>query len=380
MTTWLYHLRLFDGEAIRNDMAVAIDDGMIGKICPRADMPATDNAIDLGGQLLAPGFIDLQVNGGGGIMVNDRPDATGLARIMSAHRQYGTTAMLPTLISDNWDMMKATATSIRQAVSQGIPGIIGVHFEGPYLNPARKGVHREAVLRQPDPEALDLFSDPALGKVMVTVAPEIVPMDFIRAMHQAGIQVCAGHTAADYDTIIKALDSGLGGFTHLFNAMSPYTSREPGVVGAALEAKDAFCGIIVDGYHVHDASLRVAHAAKAAGKMVLVTDAMATVGAEDKRFSLYGDVIYAKDGRCATDDGTLAGSDLDMASAMRNAVSMMHLPLEEALRMASLYPASWIGVEDRMGRIAPGMQADMVLLDAELQVKASWIKGDSEFY
>lgn len=370
--------RIFTGEATLDRHAVLIRDGTIADVVAHDAVPDGVNQVQLDGGLLAPGFIDLQVNGGGGVMFNDSLSAEGIAAIGAAHRRYGTTGFLPTLISDKPGTIPAAMAAVRDAIDQGVPGVLGVHIEGPFLNVARKGVHDPTAIRRAEPSDIADLASLTVGRTLVTLAPETAPDGMIRALADAGIRVAAGHTAASYEEIQAAFGQGLAGFTHLFNAMTPMESRAPGVVGAALLDPDSWCGLIVDGIHVHPASLSVAIAAKPRGKMFLVTDAMATVGAEDKSFRLYGETITETDGRLATADGTLAGSALDMAGAVRNAVQLLALPIEEALRMASLYPAAFMGLDDTMGRIAPGYRADLVLLDDELRVIDTWIGGETE--
>lgn len=251
-------------------------------------------------------------------------------------------------------------------------------MEGPYIAPARKGTHDAAKFRVPDAGEIALAASLDNGVTLLTLAPERVPLDSIRALVERGVIVAAGHTAATYEEARAGLDAGIRGFTHLYNAMSPLTGREPGAVGAALEDPDSWVGIIADGVHVHPASLRVALAAKAPGKVMLVTDAMPPVGADNPSYELYGEVITAVDGVVRNAAGALAGSALDMATAVRNAVHLLGLPLEEAARMASRYPARFLNVDDRLGEIAPGYQADLVLLDDALQVRATWIAGERE--
>ncbi|MCV6545829.1 MAG: N-acetylglucosamine-6-phosphate deacetylase [Cohaesibacter sp.] len=381
--------RLFTGTEFLDHKAVSLIHGRIDAVL---DEPVNgsdscsgwDQVHDLDGLILCPGFIDVQVNGGGGIMINGQTDLTDLETMAVAHRAYGTTTLLPTLISDGLPAMRHVAALIKaclarvqdQAEAGSLAAMKGVHFEGPYLNPMRKGVHKQEILRAVDDEALGLFCDPELGIRLVTLAPEITGPDFIKALNEAGVLVCAGHTAANYQQIIEALDYGLRGFTHLFNAMTPMNSREPGVVGAALQDEASWCGLIVDGFHVHPAMLSIAIDAKKTGKMMLVTDAMACVGAEDKSFDLYDMRLQAKDGKCQTQDGTLAGSDLDMIGAVKKCVSLLDLPLEEALRMASLYPAHFIGQEANLGAVQPGFQADLVAFDEQSWSLAhSWIGG-----
>jgi N-acetylglucosamine-6-phosphate deacetylase len=333
---------------------------------------------DLRGAMLLPGFIDVQVNGGGGVLFNEAPTVDAIRAIGAAHRKFGTTGFLPTLISDDVAVMQAALAAVEQGLAEGVPGLLGIHLEGPYLAPARKGVHDPKFFHVPDDDDLLRLTAPHHGVRLITLAPDQVPLQSIGALAAAGLIVCAGHTAADYDTIRAALVVGVRGFTHLFNAMTPFGSREPGVVGAALDDADSWCGLIVDGVHVHPASLRVAIAAKARGKMLLVTDAMPPVGSDSPDYVLNGETITVKDGVCQTATGVLAGSALDMATALRNSVQMLGLSLEEAARMASTYPAEFLGLGASHGRIAAGYRADLVVLDDEYRVQQSWIGGSAE--
>jgi N-acetylglucosamine-6-phosphate deacetylase len=372
----LTNARVLTPDGWRNDLAVLLDGERIVDLLPPSDpRVSTATPHDLHGAMLLPGFIDTQVNGGGGVLFNDAPTVETIRRIGAAHRRYGTTGFLPTLISDSVDVMRAALAAVEQALAEGVPGVLGIHLEGPYLAPARKGVHDPKFFHTPGSEELALLCAPHRGVRLLTLAPERVPSASIGALAAAGVIVCAGHTAADYATTHAALAAGARGFTHLFNAMTPLGSREPGVVGAALEDAGSWCGIIVDGHHVHPASLRVAIAAKPRGKMVLVTDAMPPVGAADPSYLLNGETITVKDGICQTAQGVLAGSALDMAGAVRNAVQMLGLPLDEAVRMASTYPAEFLGLGATHGRIAPDYQADLVALDDDFRVQRSWVGG-----
>jgi len=367
--------RILTDRGFETDVTVLVEDGHIVAVVP-GPPPKDAEVIDLAGRYLVPGFIDTQVNGGGDVLFNDEPTVEGLRRIAAAHRRYGTTGMLPTLISDDVEVMRRAIDATRDALAQQVPGVLGVHLEGPYLNAARKGVHDPSKFHTPDAAELDLVA--SLGKdgvTLVTLAPERFDATTLRALAQRGVVIAAGHTAANYEQLRDGFADGITGITHLFNAMTPMNSREPGAVGAALENPDAWCGLIVDGFHVHDATLRVAIAARPRGKMMLVTDAMPPVGGEREAFSLYGVEMICRDGQCTTADGTLAGSALDMASAVRNTVQRLGLPLEEACRMASQYPAEFIGLGGELGRIAPGYRADLVVLDDALQVQGSWIGG-----
>ncbi|GAA5067081.1 N-acetylglucosamine-6-phosphate deacetylase [Lysobacter panacisoli] len=359
-----------------SDLSVLVEDGHIVAMLP-GPAPKGATAVDLRGGYLVPGFIDTQVNGGGDVLFNDEPTVDGLRRIAQAHRKYGTTGLLPTLISDDVAVMCRAIAATREAIAQKVPGVLGLHLEGPYLNAARKGVHDPSKFHTPGADELDIVA--SLGKdgvTLLTLAPERFDADTIKALVARGVILAAGHTAANYEQLRDGFAAGITGVTHLFNAMTPMSSREPGAVGAALENADAWCGLIVDGYHVHDASLRVAIAARPRGKMMLVTDAMPPVGGEREDFELYGVTMTCRDGQCTTADGTLAGSALDMAGAVRNTVHRLGLPLDEACRMASQYPAEFIGLGGELGRIAPGYRADLVALDTDLQVRGTWIAGE----
>jgi N-acetylglucosamine-6-phosphate deacetylase len=375
MTKALINGRIFDGDTILNDKAVLVDNGLIIDVVDKSDVPDDANHIDLNKQLLVPGFIDTQVNGGGGIMVDGNITVDSLTALAKTHRHFGTTTMMPTLITDDFAAMQSTAAAIRSAIDLNIPGIVGIHFEGPLLNIKRKGIHNQTRIRPVDEDLMALYQSAGLGVRIVTLAPETVPSGTIATLVKSGVRVCAGHTAGTYDDMQDALAEGLMGFTHLFNAMTPMESRAPGVVGAALDDDATWCGLIVDGHHIHNATLRTAIKAKATGKMVLITDAMPSVGSGLQAFDLYGRTITVTGDRCMAEDGTLAGSHLDMASAVRNTVNGVGLGLEEALRMASKYPAEFLGLDDQRGRIAPGYRADFALLDDDLHVTKTWIEG-----
>ena len=376
MTQLLTNARIFTGDEILQGWGLRLADGLVQELLAPGASAGDTAMTDLGGDLLAPGFIDCQVNGGGGILFTDQPDVATISAIATAHRKFGTTGLLPTLISTDWESMTAAAAAVQTARKQGLAGLLGLHFEGPYLNPERKGAHDGAQIRPLDNTALDLFASADLGSVVVTLAPEMVPPGTIRRLADAGVRICAGHSAASHDQITAALDEGLAGFTHLFNAMPAMASRQPGIVGAALADRNSYCGIIADGHHVDPTTLRVALAAKTAGRMLLVTDAMPSVGGSGDSFQLAGRTVNVSDGRCTLADGTLAGSNLDMATAVRNTVNLLEQTLEEALRMASLYPAEFLGLAHERGRIAPGYRADLVQLDDDLNVRRTWIGGE----
>jgi N-acetylglucosamine-6-phosphate deacetylase len=366
--------RVLSERGFESDLSVIVEDGHIVAVVP-GPAPSGAQAVDLRGQYLVPGFIDTQVNGGGDVLLNDTPTVDGVRRIAQAHRQYGTTGMLPTLISDDVEVMVTAIDAVREAIAQGVPGILGIHLEGPYLAAARKGVHNPDKFHTPSEDELDRIASLGVGKTMLTLAPERFSNAGLEALAARGVLVCAGHTAAGYERLRDAFAHGVRGVTHLFNAMTPLGSREPGGVGACIEDPNSWCGVIVDGEHVHDASLRIAIAAKPRGKIMLVTDAMPPVGGAREDFVLYGETMTCRDGKCTTAAGTLAGSALDMASAVRNTVQRLGLPLDEACRMASTYPAEFLGLGHELGRIAPGYRADLVVLDDGLRVTGSWIGG-----
>ena len=357
-------------------LAVLVEGSHIAGIVAAGDTRLVDlHRCDLQGRMLLPGFIDSQCNGGGGVLFNNAPTVESLKTIAAAHRRFGTTGFMATLITDDAETTRVAVDAVAQAIAQNVPGLLGVHLEGPFLNAKRKGIHDSKKFRQPDEGDLQLLTRGDAGVMMVTLAPERVTPDVIRYLAGCGVVVSAGHTAADYETTRAALNAGMRGFTHLFNAMTPLTSREPGAVGAALDDPDSWCGVIVDGHHVHPASLRVAIAAKAPGKVMLVTDAMPPVGADRPDFVLDGQTITDVNGVCMNASGTLAGSALDMATAVRNTVRMLGVPLAEASRMASAYPAAFLGLSGQRGAIVSGQRADFAVVDDDIRVHETWIGG-----
>ena len=351
---------VFDGAGLHDHCAVIVEEGDIVALVPRGEVPAALAVHELPpGAWLAPGFIDVQVNGGGDVLFNNDPTPQGIAVIAAAHRRFGTTGLLPTLITDSDETMRAAREAV-DAAMQIEPGVLGIHFEGPFLSPEKPGVHDPHLMRAPNSWHRELLAESA-GITLVTLAPECVPEVYIRFLVSRGVRVSLGHSMATYDQTLAAMADGLTGFTHLFNAMRPLSAREPGPVAAALETPGCWYGLIVDGVHVAPPMLRLA--LKGAGTPMLVTDAMPSVGGSKGSFTLYGREIIAAGGRCTTQDGTLAGSGIDMATAVRNCVTLLGVPLTDALRFASRAPAEFLGLGDRFGRIAPGYRADMVAFD-----------------
>jgi N-acetylglucosamine-6-phosphate deacetylase len=369
--------RVFDGARMLDGYAVVIERERIAAVVRAEDLPAEIERETIEG-VLAPGFIDVQVNGGGGVLFNETPTVDAIRAIGAAQRRYGTTGYLPTFITDEREKMYAAIEAAREALDARVPGSLGLHLEGPFINPERKGVHEPKFMRLPDDEDIRRIASLTSGRTLVTLAPEKVPLESVRRLAEAGVIVSAGHTAAPYATVTEAFRNGLTGFTHLFNAMPPLAGREPGPVGAALDDRDSWCGLIVDGWHVDDASLRIAIAAKGTDRSMLVTDAMSSVGSDLEAFDLLGKTIHRANGRLTTADGTLAGSDLDMASAVRNTVERLGVSLPDALRMASHVPAAFLRLDHELGRIAAGYRASLVLLDETLHVQRTWIDGASD--
>jgi len=375
MRSVLINARVFDGERLHTGLNVVVESGRITALTSEALNPETARTWDVQGRLLAPGLVDIQVNGGGGIMFNDEPAVETIRRIGAAHRRFGTTGFLPTLISGSPETMVHAVAAVRTALKEKVPGLLGIHLEGPFLNPEYRGIHDDRRFRALQDEDFSLFEMPGHGRTLLTIAPEMMRPEQIGQLVENGVIVFGGHSAASYEQVQVALKAGMSGFTHLFNAMSPFTSREPGMVGAALEDPDSWVGLIADGHHVHPASFAVALAAKTAGRSLLVTDAMAAVGQENKTFEWNGQTVTAADGCCRLPNGALAGSDLDMMTAVRNVMRFAGVDCYEALRMASTYPAQAIGLETELGVIKPGFRASMIELDENMMLRNSWIDG-----
>jgi N-acetylglucosamine-6-phosphate deacetylase len=376
MAVALVNGRVLGDEGLVDDRCVLIEAGRIVELVSESDPRCrAAQRRDLGGHLLLPGFIDSQVNGGGGVLFNDAPSVEAIRAIGAAHRKFGTTGFLPTLISADLDVVARAIAAVQGAIEAGVPGVLGIHIEGPFLNVARKGVHDPAKLRELDTSAIGLLTSLRGGKTLVTLAPEMTTPDIIQKLVKAGVVVSAGHTNATYAEIATALRHGLTGFTHLFNAMSQLTGREPGVVGAALDDRGSWCGIIVDGEHTDPVVLRIALRCKPHNRFMLVTDAMPGVGTSATSFDLQGRKITVSGMVCFDEDGRLAGSNIDMASCVRNAMHLLQLDLPEAVRMASRYPAEFLGLASEVGRIRPGYRANLVLADEKLNVLETWVDG-----
>lgn len=368
---------VFDGHIRHRNSALLVDGDRIGGIVLEGDIPANADIHPMPGGTIAPGFVDLQVNGGGGVLFNDAQWVGTLRTIAQAHARCGTTSLLPTLITDTPEHVRAAIDAVEQAIAAHVPGIIGLHIEGPHLSVARKGAHNPALIRKMEPADMALLLDAVkrLPALLVTVAPENVTPQQIKTLTDAGVLISLGHTDAPYDDCKTAAAHGATCATHLFNAMSQFTGREPGLVGAALDTPTLHAGLIADGIHVCAASIRTALAAKQGPAAVfLVTDAMSTVGSDITEFTLDGRTIYRRDGRLTLADGTLAGADLDMPTALRFITSKVGLSLDEALRMATSKPAEMLQ-NAQVGQLVADSPANFIHLDDDLHLTAVWQNG-----
>jgi N-acetylglucosamine-6-phosphate deacetylase len=366
--------QLFDGERMLGPCSVEIAAGVIVALHEPDEAPVGLPTRQLpAGSLLAPGFIDIQVNGGGGVLLNDDPSVEAVRTMAAAHRRFGTTGLLPTLITDAPDRLTSLAAIAGEALA--VPGVLGFHLEGPFLNPARKGIHPPQHVRLPDEAEIALLTQFGMtGRSFLTLAPERVDGAVLKRLGAAGLRIAIGHSDATAAEVAAAVGDGATGVTHLFNAMSQMAPRAPGVVGATLADERLFAGIICDGLHVDPVNLRAAFHAKGRDRLMLVTDAMSLVGSDKASFLLHGRTITLKDGRLTDAQGTLAGAHLGMIESVRNAVRLMGVTIEDALTMASRTPACFLGLDKELGRIVPGYRADLVAFDAT-GVLATWIDG-----
>jgi N-acetylglucosamine-6-phosphate deacetylase len=370
--------RLFDGKQYHHDIVMTIQNGVISSL--QKDSAHCDVFLD---GLVAPGFVDLQVNGGGSVLFNSNPTLHSLQKIVSTHSMFGTTAMLPTIITDDIQVMRMAADAISAAIKQKTLGIIGIHFEGPHISIAKKGAHSEEFIRPISKAEWTVFERQDIGQILVTLAPELVPIEDIQRLVSLGIIVSIGHSNATYDCANNAINAGARGFTHLFNAMSPISAREAGVTGCALLNDNAQCGLIVDGHHVSVASCKLAIKAKPKGGIFLVTDAMPPVGTQLHEFDFFDRKVTCNNGKLTSSTGELAGSNLNMATAVKNSISLLNVLEDEALRMASLYPFKFL-TSARLpilpsALLAPDHKANFVQLNENYNVRSTWINGQCVF-
>ncbi|MFH4615328.1 N-acetylglucosamine-6-phosphate deacetylase [Vibrio diabolicus] len=373
----LSNCKIYTGSDVLTDHAVIIENDLIQSIVPVAELPQCIEVKDLAGANLSPGFIDLQLNGCGGVMLNDAITPETMQIMHEANLKSGCTSFLPTLITSSDEDMRTAISAAREYHNQYQNQSLGLHLEGPYLNVAKKGIHNVDFIRPSDESMIDLICANADIIAKVTLAPEQNDPEHIARLKAAGIVVSIGHTNATYAEARKGFEAGITFATHLFNAMTPMVGREPGVVGAIYDTPDVYAGIIADGFHVDYANIRIAHKIKG-DKLVLVTDATAPAGANIDHFIFVGKKVYYRDGKCVDENGTLGGSALTMIEAVQNSVEHAGIALDEALRMATLYPATAIGVEDRLGRVRKGMVANLTIFDRDFKVKATVVNGQYE--
>jgi N-acetylglucosamine-6-phosphate deacetylase len=367
-----------------DDGAVFVRDGMIERVERRSALnERADVEIDAGGRIICPGFIDLQGNGGGGALLTDEPNAGAIERMTRAHARFGTTAMLPTIVTAPEARLAEALRAVRSATGQSMGGarVLGAHMEGPFINPVRKGAHDERFIQAPDTAMFARLLEAAGGTLrIVTMAPELPgALDLFALARAAGTVVSIGHTDATYDEALRGVDAGASFATHVLNAMRPLAQRDPGVIGAVLESERVTAGVIPDAVHVHPSLLALVARAKGAARTALVTDAMPPVGAESPEFLLERRRITVRDGACYTDDGVLAGSALSMNEAVRRMHELAGLPLLDCVRMATLTPARVIGLESELGVLKPGARADIVICDEHIAVDKVIVGGEIVF-
>ncbi len=366
--------KVFDGVSLQDGMAVIVEGKAIGGVLPTSQLPRGIEVRDLDGGILSAGFIDVQVNGGGGALMNDNPTIETVNRIAESHRKFGTTGMLPTVITDDQKVIDQAVDAVHAAISNHVPGVLGIHLEGPFLDVVRKGAHPENFIRTITQHDVQRIVAIKCGAVMLTLAPNKVPTKFITELSQHGVLISLGHAEATAKEVQLALGAGARAFTHVYNAMSQLNGREPGMVGACLSDSESYCGVIVDGLHVDDIALKVLFAAKPKNRIMLITDAMPPAAGGPSKFELQGRTAQRFGNRLQLEDGTLAGSIVTMDEAVRNSVKL-GVGIEDALRMASLVPAHFLRRENELGRIAQGYRASMVHLTEDLHVNKTWIDG-----
>jgi len=369
----LTNCTIYTTQSILTNHAIVVDEKVIKSITPVVDLDVSIQQIDLKGENLCPGFIDLQLNGCGGVMFNNQISEQTLEVMQAANLRSGCTSYLPTLITSSDDDMKTALEVTRNFMLKTENEVLGLHLEGPYLSLQKKGIHRAEFIRSPDTNMVDLICKNADIVTKVTVAPENTSSAVIRQLSQAGIVVSMGHTNATYQQAKQAIDDGASFATHLFNAMTPMTGREPGVVGAIYD-NDIYAGIIVDGFHVAYENVRISK--KIMGdKLILVTDATAPAGADIEQFDFVGTTVYYKDGKCFGADGTLGGAAVTMIESIEQSVKYVGIELDEAIRMATLYPAKAISQQHKLGSIESGKVANLAVFNDQYQVTATVVNG-----
>ncbi len=367
--------QIFCGERFYDHHALLIDGNSIIEIVDENNIPKAFNKIELNQGILAPGFIDLQVNGGGGILFNNRPTKESLNTIINAHQFFGTTSIMPTVISDSIKVLTKCTRAVAQEIKKN-SGLLGIHIEGPFFSLKYRGVHQKKYISKLSSEYLELFSNLKEYPVILTLAPECISLKDLNHLASLGIKIMAGHTDASYDELEQAAKNNLNGFTHLFNAMSQMSAREPGAVGAALDFDNLYASIIVDLHHVHHSLIELAYQKKPIGKLFFISDSMATINHGEPTFELYDEIVSEQNGRITNAEGKLAGSSITQIDAVKNAYQQCNIPLDHALAMASRYPAEFLGVEHYLGSLKPGYRADLVHFNSNFEVNNVWASGE----
>ena len=366
--------QIFCGERFYDDHALLVEGKSIIDIVVKNNIPGNFNKIELDEGILAPGFIDLQVNGGGGVLFNNSPNKESLNTIIKAHQFFGTTSVMPTVISDSLEVLEQCIKTVTEEIKNN-SSLLGIHIEGPFFNIKYRGVHQKKYISSINSDYLNLFESLKGFPVMLTLAPECISSQQLKHLTSLGIKTLAGHSDASYDELDDAIKNGLDGFTHLFNAMSQISAREPGVVGAALHFENTFASIIVDLHHVHPSLIQLAYQLKPKGKLFFISDSMATIHHGKPSFELYDEVVNESDGRLVNSEGKLAGSSITQIDAVKNAYQKCNIPLNQALAMASRYPAKYLGIANHLGSLKPGYRADLVHFDSNFKVHNTWVSG-----
>ncbi len=366
--------QIFCGERFYDHHALLIDGKSIIEIVDEKNIPNAFNKIELDQGILAPGFIDLQVNGGGGILFNNRPTKESLNTIINAHQFFGTTSIMPTVISDSIKVLTKCTRAVTQEIKKN-SALLGIHIEGPFFSLKYRGIHQKKYISKLSSEYLELFSNLKEFPVILTLAPECISIKDLNHLASLGLKIMAGHTDASYDELEQAAKKNLNGFTHLFNAMSQMSAREPGAVGAALDFDNLYASIIVDLHHVHHSLIKLAYQKKPIGKLFFISDSMATINHGEPTFELYDEVVSEQNGRITNAEGKLAGSSITQIDAVKNAYQKCNIPLDHALAMASRYPAEFIGVDRYLGSLKPNYRADLVHFDSNFKVNNVWTSG-----
>ncbi|HBO22595.1 MAG TPA: N-acetylglucosamine-6-phosphate deacetylase [Providencia sp.] len=377
---------IYTGHERLDNHAVIIDGEIIKHVCPVSELPSTIKQHDLNGAILSPGFIDLQVNGCGGVQFNDNKENVTLKNLdimQKANERTGCTSYLPTLITCSDELMKHGINVMTDYLKNNKNQALGLHLEGPYINVIKKGTHNPDFIRQPSAQMIDYLAAHAEAITKITLAPEMVSDDFIHQLKDAGIIISAGHSNATYEEAKQGFKAGIRFSTHLFNAMPYISGRGPGLVGAIYDTPEVYAGIIADGLHVQWANIRNSKQLKG-DKLILVTDATAPAGIDPQtgemdHFIFAGKTIYYRDGLCVDENGTLSGSSLTMIDAVKNSVEHVGIALDETLRMATLYPARAIGVDDSLGSIVPGKIANLTAFNHDFKVLATYVNGDEVY-